>query len=270
MKNKIVVITKHLHSSCSTMCSTDEWVYIRTNSSKVDFDLHEGVVISSKWMPLLNGEIVKRFSENVEIIHVEVESDRKFYNNSSYRPAFSTATEKEMKELLKTYLDRGWVANEPIESTLCYNNDRAAELMHRRQTGFVIYDIGKDPKKMKAEDYAGGLSKQLLMEPYLKRYLSERIPFGYVGGYNRKFIHDHEVEYILRKQGLDSAEIAVLLCSKPGRQMMDSLDGSNEADIDYIRKHIHEYFLSERDQVWFIEEVEAARFLKKQNRKAIV
>lgn len=131
------------------------------------------------------------------------------------------------------------------EIEVYWNNVDKEYYEKRARGGYVSCKPSKD---MKPEDYRGKLL--LSLTPSVLEYLSEGLPFGYLGHSFRKLSHDKLLEKIVKNSDvyIDNAIISndlkweifgVWLTSSDARHWMDSREGQTLAEFeDCVREDI--------------------------------
>ena len=260
--DKMCVITKHLHSGCSTWQSRDEHVYLETSKDKLDFTLAPGILITkSKSLPILVLDTIEEITETLDILKLHMLSDKTFYNRTQSRGEMGigdSATKEEMAKLLSTYTNKGWLTQIPLlEKTLRDQSEKITE-MFRKSEGFVFpaWDKNRD-----TIEFQGGLSNKLFKNAVIQDYLKRGGAHGFIGHSSRTFASDRTTERTLIELGHSNFEIAHFMCGSTGRHFADQLGSYYESENqEQIAKHLPNNM--EHAMEWIKQEVTAHKILK--------
>lgn len=239
---KVFVISKQIHSSCSTFSSNDEFLKITGSEKDIDFPVVIGEVIISKNFQMLFNEKISEISGDKKIIIIHLEEDKTFYNKAlkSGRP-FLESYEKtdEFKDLVKSYTDKGWSLESSTHLNEFYERKEQRACMRRKKAGYVLW---KKYDEREAADFQGGFSDEVFNE--LKDYIRDgKGVFGYIGHSCRKNVFDEAIESELKERGLSPKAIRNWVSSTDGRHFGDSLEGrSSKSAINKIKKYANNMF----------------------------
>lgn len=239
---KKVVISKQIHSSCSSFSSNDKFVELSGDEKDVDFPVKIDEVIISKNFPMLFNEKISEISGDEKIIIIYLDSDETFYEKAlrGGRP-FSTRyeTTDEFKDLVKSYTNNGWSLERSIEVDKFHERQERRRSLRRKKSGFVLW---KKYDERVAEDFQGGFSDEVFSE--MKDYISDgKSVFGYIGHSCRKVAFDQIIEAELKERGLSPKAMKNWLTSSDGRHFGDSLKGySSNSAVNKIKKYANNMF----------------------------
>lgn len=241
---KTVVFSKHIHSGLSAYQSGDKWVYLETTKDKLDFTLSTDVmIVGSKNIHALNLETISRITETLDMMVINLESDKTFYNRSSSRHGAGfnreNASKEEMNNLVDTYVKKGFSPEEPLLAKTLYNHEKIVEEMFRKVKGFVFPG---NKKKREPKEFQGGLSDELFNEKGLQKYISSGGAYGYIGHWSRTFVSDRTIETQLRKSGYSIEQISNFMSHSAGRHFADNLGSYEEHEVmETIEKGLSAY-----------------------------
>ena len=235
MKNKTIVIRKHIHSCFSSFSSNDAWVRIVTKSKDVDFKIEVDSQIVSKKIPGLTGETIKEVYEGDEYVGIYLDADQTFYNRClSERNYINAEYHKspEFKELIQSYIKKGFSDDRdeiPVEEKYRAKK-RKEENARAKKSGIVLW---MDFDKRKTKDYQGGFSDEVFNSKELYDYVKSGGVFGWIGDSGaRTAHHDRIIEAGLRLRGISPSQMYNWISSSSGRHFADSLCGYSKKEQD--------------------------------------
>lgn len=222
---KTIVITKHIHSCCASFSGGDVWVSIVTNLKEIDFKIEEDKIIKSKKFPALNGERVKYVEGDSIFCGVSIESDKTFYK-STPMGLHSFNDTPEFKELIQSYVDKGFSAERDIPEQKAYwERKREIEKIQSKKKGIVLW-MGYEAYQGHPEYFQGGFSNDVFNSEKLKNYIGNAQSvhgwMGHSGG--RTEYGDKLIEAGLRKRGISPSKMYNWISSSSGRHFGDSLE----------------------------------------------
>lgn len=244
---KTILISKHIHSNCSSYSSNDVFLNVLTNSKEIDFNVKENEKITSSLFPFLNGEtIVKVYGDRLFQL-ICLKADETFSHRAlRERKPFGSGYENslEFKELISKAITSGWKIIKDIpERTKFYERQDKRTENERKKEGYVLWQRYEDLEKEPITVYQGGFSDELFNNSYLQKYLSGGGVFGWIGNSSRKAYLDEAIESGLKSKNLGEDYIATWLTSNDGRHFADSLDGfEKEEQLEKIKENLNRIF----------------------------
>lgn len=229
--NKVIVISRHIHSGISTFQSGDEFLKLVINSKDCDFELGLNQRISSKKFPFLNGLMVEEFESDKKYIGIYVEGDKTFYYRAMQgnKPFEGYSSTPEFKDLINSYIEKGFKkrVNVPEQEEFKKAKKRKEQAENKRK-GIVLWMDFEDYKNNPAL-LQGGFSDEVFNSPQLQKYI-KTIPYGWIGNYDRTFHADRLIEKGLRKRGISPSKMVNWITSSSGRHFGDSLGGYSKKE----------------------------------------
>lgn len=245
MKNKPVIICKHIHSSFSSFSSGDETVRMKTDLKTVGFLPIEGGYFSSKNFPFLDGQKMDEVYQDSKCIVIYLESDKTFYYRAQgERSIFSDNFSKtpEFKLLVQSYIDKGFTTNSIKEQEEFRQRQKVKEEKKNKKLGIVLW-MDYDTYKNNIKLYQGGFSDNVFNSEPLQNYLRGGGVFGWIGNSDRTFYADKLIEKGLRKRGISPSRMSNWITSSSGRHFGDSLGGcTKEEQKEKIEKSLSYMF----------------------------
>jgi hypothetical protein len=244
-----VIISKRIHSSFASMSSNDENMQLALPESEIDFNVKEGIDITSVKHSFLNGEKIKQVEEDDNFLGIYLEADKTFYNKGlrskrSFSANFHDTPE--FKELVNMHLDAGWSLEIPEEYKQArknkWKNDRIEQSKKAKKEGYVLW---MDYEDYKPEFFQGGFSDELFNTEKLKNYIGDgKGVFGWIGSTCRKTEHDKVIEKGLRERHLSLDKIACWLTSTDGRHFSEHLTWKDtlKEEKKEIKKNLNRIF----------------------------
>ncbi len=228
MKNKTVIISKHIHSGHATFQTGDEVLKMKTDSKNLGFIPVAKERFHSKNFPFLDGNKIQEVNSDNECIVIYLESDKTFYyraqRNGKLFDSDSYSKTPEFKALVQSYLDNGFVNNSIPEHEAFKQREKIKEQNISKEQGIVLW-MGYDEYKKNPNLYQGGFSNEVFRSKELQNYVKGGCVFGWIGNSDRKFAHDKAIEKGLRERGISPSRMFNWISSSSGRHFGDSLGG---------------------------------------------
>jgi len=234
---KFLMVSKQIHSSCSTYSSNDVFLDKSLKKNKIDFPLEEDTVINSKNYPFLNGERIKSIEGDKKFSCIYLEADKTFY----YRNIRSESSKTdEFKNLAQKYVDAGWETNRDYPELNSYRERCKIVEQKRLKKEKVVLWMGFENYQGHPEFFQGGFSDAVFNSPQLKEYVSRGVAYGWIGNSSvRTAAHDKQIERGLRKRGISDHKMYNWISSSSGRHFADSLEGySKQEQKEKIEKNL--------------------------------
>lgn len=226
MKNKTVIISKHIHSGCSSFQTGDAFLNIKTNLKELGFEPVLNERFYSNKFPFLNGQLIEELDSDNKCVIVYLESDKTFYykglrESSPFKNGFSESPE--FKDLVQKYIDNGFEKKNFPEYDAFREREKIRNQKKAKKQGIVLcmdYEILKQNTSL----YQGGFSDEVFNSPELQEYV-KGVPFGWIGNSDRTIHADKLIEKGLRERGISPSRMFNWISSSSGRHFGDSLGG---------------------------------------------
>lgn len=247
-KNKVVVISKHIHSCFAGASSTDVTLSIVSSSEELDFRPALGKITDSKKFPMLNGEKIIEICGDSQYMGIYLEPNKTFYNRGLNSGKIFDSFEKtpEFKELVQSYVDKGFINERKIpEQRAFWDRENEKCNQERKEIGVVLWMDYEEYSKC-PEKYQGGFSDEVFNSKELKEYVEKGCAFGWIGNSTvRTSEHDKQIEAGLKKRGISPHKMHSWISSSSGRHFADSLEGySKEEQEEKIEEGLNNMYNS--------------------------
>lgn len=229
MKNKDVVISKQIHSSCSTFSSGDVFVKVITKRLELDFTPKVGITILSKKFPMLNGQTITEIAGDSLYIDIYLEADKTFYSGMDFTTNHSNTPR--FKEIVNSYINAGFVINRDVPCTKEYRERETIKEQEKAKKKGVVLWMGFEEYQKNPEYFQGGFSDEVFHSRELFNYVKSGCCFGWIGNSSvRTSDHDKQIEKGLRIRGLSPQMMYNWISSSSGRHFADSLGGYTKSE----------------------------------------
>lgn len=240
--NKVIMISKHIHSCFTSFSSTDIWLKVFLKYDELDFVPSENEIINSTKYKFLNGETITEITGDSKFMGIYLQSDKTFYNKGSFRTEWHKTDE--FKILIGDYIIKGWGREYNQDYKLYQLRQEKREEIKSKKEGLVLWYSYDNLKKQPLTVYQGGFSDELFNTKGIQEYIADHCVHGWIGhsGARRKE-HDQVIEKGLRERGLTVDQMYNWISSGDGRHFADSLEGySLKEQLIKINKYLNHIY----------------------------
>jgi len=150
---KTTVLRKHIHSSNSSFCPGDEFLYFEIKGN-LDFTPAKDLSIFSKKFPLINGERISEIDKDKNFTIIYLNADKSFHYG---RIGDNHKNDPNFKSLVQSYIDKGLSKTEPKSLRDFYDREKIKQSEKERKAGVVLW-MDFETYYRKPEYYQGGFS----------------------------------------------------------------------------------------------------------------
>ena len=243
MKNKTVIISKHIHSGYASFQTGDEFVKIKTNLKELGFEPVLNERFYSKKFPFLDGQLIEELDSDSKCIAIYLESDKTFYYRvQSFRlGSGSHSNTPEFKDLVQLYIDKGFQKKPIPEYEEFRQREKIRNQKKAKKAGIVLW-MDYEVYKQNPGLYQGGFSDDVFNTTKLQQYVKGGA-FGWIGNSDRTIQADKLIEKGLRERGISPSRMYNWISSSSGRHFGDSLGGyTKKEQAEKIKKALNNMY----------------------------